>query len=352
MPKDEKMKDGLIFLYKKFYPVILGADVHGYNLARELNKLGKSVYIAHEQDDGFTLSLRRISNLYDALRNIRTVYLRISLKSPFFINSLGVIFKALGKKVVLEFNAPFEELKFEGVSEKKIRLYRLFFKLILRFVDGVIVVSEPLKDYLEQSFSYCNVKVIPNGGEKFGDRGSTNALCDEYYDFSKKFPKKVIWVANIEYIQGVTEVQSLCGMMLEQKAGVIIVDNSADNKLSEVFDYANVFFLRNPSRAEIGQAMHDCSGGIAFYDLSKYEKVGLAFYNSPLKVYEYIANDLYVLSNLCAENIPAHKDKIITLGSDFTNKDLLPFFDSEQKPNGYRSWEDVALETINFLENL
>lgn len=346
------VRSSVIFLYKKFFPVVLGSDVHGYNLAKELDKQGYRIFTAHNQQDGFTHSMRGLG-LLTALWRSRFVYLRISLKQPYLINSLGFIFRLFGKRLILELNAPFEELRFVGESEQRIAAIKRHFSWLLKFTSGVVVVSEPIKRYLEQEFDYRSVAVIPNGGERFVDDTVADDVLPEHHQrFNERYPKQVIWVANFEYIQGLQEVVSVCEQLASTDLGVVIVDNSGSGELAHQLTGDHILFMRSPERRQIACAMQYAIAGFAFYDTSKYQQLDMEFFNSPLKVYEYIANDLYVISNLSDADLPATANRMIPWQSQQELVEQLSTIKTKQPVSNYRSWADVADDTLAFVSKL
>lgn len=346
-------KLGIIFLYKKFFPIKLGSDVHGYNLAKELHNKNYNIFTAHHQSDGFTQSMRGIGTFFKALSSSKIAYLRISLKHPYVINSLGILFKLFGKKIVLEFNAPFEELRFDDFDEKVISRRKKHFKLLLKFTNGIVVVSEPLKKHLQQEYGFSNVKVIPNGGEKFANNHEQLVLSDEHIQFNQKYPRQVIWVANFEYIQGLESVVSICNQLEDHNIGVVIVDNSDSGVLAQKINGKHIYFLRNPRRELIGYALSNAIAGFAFYDTSKYETMGMEFFNSPLKIYEYLANNLHVISNLTHQDIPVNNAELLINTTDI-DRAVSQLSTLQKLPNDshYRSWADVAYETELFFNDI
>jgi hypothetical protein len=346
-------KSGIIFLYKKFFPIILGADVHGFNLAKGLDALGFQIFTAHNQEDGFTFSMRNIGTFFKALKNSKVAYMRVSLKHPYSVNSVAYLFKLFGKKLVLEFNAPFEELRFEGVQEATISKYKQHFRRLLSITSGVVVVSDALKQHLAQEYQFHNVVVIPNGGERFEKTEKPQTLAaDSLQKFYSTYPINIIWVANYEYIQGLESVKEI-SLLCEQASigiGIVIVDNSEGGKLAKHFSGKHISFLRNPHRSEIAYALTHAKAGFAYYDTQKYAEIGLSFYNSPLKVYEYLANDLLVISNLTQDDIPYTMGKLLDGNAPQVVIDSLISFSKSQ--DSYRTWQDVANETQKFLKSI
>lgn len=344
-------KQGIIFLYKKFFPVVLGADVHGFNLAKELHSLGYPIYTAHNQNDGFTVSMRRIRVFIKALSTSKIAYMRVSLKHPYSVNSVAYLFKLFGKKLVLEFNAPFEELSFEGVAEATIRKYKLHFRRLLTITNGIVVVSDALKKHLAEEYQFENVVVIPNGGERFKKSEKPQTMAaDILKEFYRSYPINIIWVANYEYIQGLERVKEISKLCEQANIGIVIVDNSDGGKLAQHFSGKHISFLRNPHRSEIAYALTQAKAGFAFYETQKYNEIGLSFYNSPLKVYEYLANDLLVISNLTKGDIPYTMGKLVDGNAP---EMVIASLTSDTKPEAkYRTWQDVANETLRFLQSI
>jgi hypothetical protein len=344
-------KSGIIFLYKKFFPIILGADVHGFNLAKGLDALGFQIFTAHNQEDGFTFSMRNIGTFFKALKNSKVAYMRVSLKHPYSVNSVAYLFKLFGKKLVLEFNAPFEELRFEGVQEATISKYKQHFRRLLSITSGVVVVSDALKQHLAQEYQFHNVVVIPNGGERFEKVEKPQTLAaDSLQKFYSTYPINIIWVANYEYIQGLESVKEISLLCEQANIGIVIVDNSEGGKLAEHFSGKHISFLRNPHRSEIAYALTQAKAGVAYYETKKYSEIGLSFYNSPLKVYEYLANGLMVISNLTDKDIPYTMGNL--LDGNAPSKVLENLMGSAERLKKYRDWNDVASETLAFFKHI
>ncbi|WP_339722085.1 glycosyltransferase [uncultured Paraglaciecola sp.] len=339
----------IIFLYNKFFPISSGPAVHGYNLTKEFHQLGHEVYVAHSQNDGFSHSMRNPLNLLKALFTCRIAYMRVSLKHPYSVNSVAYLFKLFGKKLVLEFNAPFEELRFEGVEEATITKYKQHFRRLLSITSGVVVVSDALKQHLAQEYQFQNVVVIPNGGERFEKVEKPETMAaDSLQKFYSTYPNNIIWVANYEYIQGLERVKEISLLCEQANIGIVIVDNSEGGKLAEHFSGKHISFLRNPHRSEIAYALIQAKAGFAYYETQKYSEIDLSFYNSPLKVYEYLANGLLVISNLTDKDIPYTMGKLLDGNAPQMVIDSLT--SSVDSQDEYRTWRDVAKETLNFLQ--
>lgn len=343
----------ILFLYPNFYPVTGGGTVHGYYLAKELHELGHDIIVYNKQDDGFTKYFNKmnpisfIRNIFDA----DVVYIRVSTWG--IANFFVPVAKIFGKKVVAEVNAPSDELLLQGCSFFKYFLSKLFLKNQLRFASAVITVSNEVSDFL----SSINIasKVIINGGEKFNIHKSMKVIdqdlvfVDRLYNFRNRFDKIVLWSGNNYSWQGTKILNYLVSNESFSNFGFIFITN--DYQMFNEIKPDNVFVLNNPSRDLMAHVFEISSIGLAPYDLSVLCRWG--FYNSPLKIFEYLANNLVVLTNVKNSQINEELSNVIYFeGLDCLKSILTEIKLEDYNFSTYRSWADVAKETNEVITRL
>ncbi|MEX2574487.1 MAG: glycosyltransferase, partial [Balneolaceae bacterium] len=200
-------KGTIAFLYYTYYPVTGGASVHGYNLARELSRLGYRLLKINGHPDGFT-EKRHPAELWRVLRESDLVYVRMDY-FPNLRNLAGLAALLSGKKVVVELNSPSDELHLHGRGRLFIRLVDRVASRLLKRADAVIAVSEGVKTYGETALGLTNIHVIENGGEVFSseDLSPSAAVKQRVEDLRKKYRKLVVWAGTPNQLQSMEWLQ-------------------------------------------------------------------------------------------------------------------------------------------------
>ncbi|OBU24038.1 hypothetical protein [Photobacterium kishitanii] len=276
----------ILFCYPSFFPITGGGTVHGYYLAKNLYEQGHKITVINKQDDGFTnyINKKDILKFIKAVRCSDVVYVRISTSGV--ANFIPFIANLLGAKVIGEVNAPSEELYLLGKSKRKVLLSRFLLKFQLKFCSELISVSEEVNNYL-LSLDLSS-HVIYNGGERIKELPSEAVISKSW---TLKYKKIMLWSGNVYSWQGSNILKDITDRANQLGYGVIIVTNENYNSNFS----SNVKIIVNPTREQLSNIYQLCDIGLAPYDLSTLTKWG--FYNSPLKIYEYLANDLLVFTN-------------------------------------------------------
>lgn len=342
----------ILFLYPDFYPVNSGHKVHGYNLAKILNSSGYTVYSFNRNDDGLTYSVRRsLKALLKAIFTSRYYYIRVSFNfrwTPFFY-----LAKLLRKKIIFELNAPPDELiRYGKITNKEKKLQQLDRKLyhFLSKAESIVNVSKELESYCINILKLPPVKVttIENGGEAL--QVKSEKLSPKFLNKLvnvKQFEKVFIWSGSINPLQGTSDIENIVNNLPKSFAIIIVSDKEMINTANFVRD--NVFIFVKPSRNELGALYQVAHVGLALYK-DNYEWSRIGFYQSSLKYFEYLANDLVVYCpNLggMAKNNPnvIHFSSLSELTTLIREEDGVVI-----KGFPKRTWQNVGTELIGIMK--
>ncbi len=340
------------YLYYTFYPVTGGASVHGYYLARELSKLGYQLFKLNGEPDPWTTRLKNpVTGFFRMLRECDLIYVRMD----YFLNArnfLGLLAILSGKKVIVELNSPSDELHLFGRSQKYISRVDKIMGVILRRADSVIVVSRPIKEYCEQELRLENVHVIENGGESF--EAPRDEISDELKERIKeirsRYKNLIVWPGSVNKMQDFELLREIAETQRE-KSALLLITNNQNKKTEQLEAAGNVYQFSQLQRNEVEFLIDSADIGLAFYGDYSWSRWG--FYNSSLKIFEFLNNGLLTITNRPGTEIQksypnfrfAQKsDEILTFIEEFEGEKVIP-------PSA-RTWKEVAEETSKIIRTV
>lgn len=340
------------FIYYTFYPVSGGASVHGYNLARELHALGYELYKINGQADPFTNKLENpVTGIIWILANCDVIYIRMD----YFLNlrNLVSLFAIAGrKKVIVEINSPSDELHLFGRGRKYIRSADRIIRNILKRTDAVITVSEPLKKYCKEALNLDKIHVIENGGEIFSEPGlaATKPVKEQLGQIRKEYSKIVVWSGSLNEMQDLSDIQAIAESQKDQAAVILIVkEDVKEGVFPSSID--NLFIFKDLSREDVKYIISQSDIGLALYSDYPWSRWG--FYNSSLKIFEYLNNGLLTITNTEGTKIQRSYPNFLFVD----RADEMITHIEKYKPGTFeihapRTWRDVAEETSQIIQNV
>lgn len=191
---------------------------------------------------------------------------------------------------IWEINSPLEELRTIGVTDWKLNKYNKRRKRLAKMVDAALCVSSEMEEYAKTVLHIENTFIIPNGSDQqlFSPCKRNNILYDE-----SKF--KLIWVGSTQYSwQGINIIKEVARRMhhIDNDILFLVTDNGVDTE--------NLQYLGRIPYSLMPRYIASADLGLCIYDQSVYEQIlRHKFYNSPLKLFDYMASGLPVIgSNL------------------------------------------------------
>ena len=339
------------FIYYSFYPVTGGASVHGYNLAKELNRLGYELFKINGEADQHTRKLKNpVTGLFWMLRNCDLFYIRMD----YFLNLRNlVILPALlfGKKVIVELNSPSDELHLFGKSKKQIRRRDKIMSWLLKKADAVVAVSEPIKQYCEEALGLGNVTVIENGGEVFEEisKQADPQLKEKISTIKKEYKKLVVWSGSLNKMQDLDMLRQFQETIGEKSALLLIIKKENENDELN-FDGDNWVLFNNLSREDVSYIISESDIGLAFYNEYPWSRWG--FYNSSLKIYEFLNNGLLTITNTRGTERQRRYSNFKSVDSISQIEQYIQDADELSSNQPKRTWKTVAEETSELIDKI
>lgn len=349
------------FIYYDFFPVKGGASVHGYNLAKELTQLGYTLYKINGAEDPYTNKYKnRILGFFKILKSSDIIYLRMDYF--FKLRNLSSLFSIIaGKKLIIELNSPSDELYLFGKGVRYIMCVDFIVRFILKRADAIIVVSEPIKRYCTEALSLEpeKIHVIENGGEIFHNDNHSNGeknlsrrsklLEIKIKDIKQKYDQIAVWAGSSNKMQDLKRLNEISDIQKEKTAFIIIVKEEKGDELD--FKSQNQFVFKNLSRGEVSKVILSSDIGLAFYDDYQWSRWG--FYNSSLKIFEFLNNNLITITNLEGTEIQKKYPNYVVAKDKETilkvlNSDFAPKPDHSQ----IRTWESVGKEVSEIMQKV
>ena len=345
----KKIKIG--FFYPKYFPVNGGLSVHGYNLIKNLATKNVTI-LTVGQFDGISKSYKKnILNFLKILLISNIIYVRIS-SGKGFNNLIPFFCSLLRKKVMIELNGPSDEIiKKGGTINDVIERDKILRK---RLVHGnkIIVVSNELKTYLINILNINKEKilVIPNGGEKYDNDKTLLSKQDllNIDNFKSSYTKIVFWSGTPEPWQAFDKITNIIDNS-PKDIGFIIVCNK---KLEGLSNNSNVLCFNGLKRDSVLYIMSQCNIGLALYGNYDWSRIG--FFNSSLKFFEYLANNLFVIASQKGQLLDYGSNPNVFL-SDDTKKiidKIISYTPTNNSQINFRTWKDVSDETFQEISNL
>lgn len=341
------------FIYYTFYPVTGGASVHGYNLAKELSKRGYKLYKINGEADPYTNRLKNpITGLFWIMANCDVIYIRMDY-FLYLRNFVSILTLLSGPKLIVELNNPSDELHLFGRGDKYIRFVDRIISKILKRADAVITVSEPLKMFCEKALQLKNVHVIENGGEIFKNEqdDASKEVKEKIERIKEKYPKIVVWSGSANNMQDLGKLDAIAESQRGQSAVVLIIKEDEHQNTHLPDSAENLFLFKNLPRVDVKYIISNSDIGLALYKSYPWSRWG--FYNSSLKIFEYLNNGLLTITN--TEGTPVQRS-YSNFRSVQSNEEIISLIDQFDK-NSFevgdpRTWGDVAEETSKIIEQV
>lgn len=340
------------FIYYTFYPVTGGASVHGYNLAKELQKQGYELFKINGDPDPFTRRLKNpVTGVFWILANCDIIYIRMD----YFVNLrnlVSILTLFSGKKMIVELNNPSDELHLFGRGETYIRFTDRVISKILRRADAVITVSEPLRRFCEEALHLENVHVIENGGEMFDEtpEGVSDEVKSRIKEIKKRYSKTVVWSGSANNMQDLEKLEAIADSQ-KNRSAVICIIKEEQEKGEVPPSKENMFVFKNLPREDVKYIISNSDIGLALYKEYPWSRWG--FYNSSLKIFEYLNNGLLTITNTegteIQQSYPNFRavdsvEEIVSFIDQFSERS----FDIENP----RTWAVVARETSRIIQQV
>jgi len=350
------------FINFQWYPPRSGSSIHAYQLGNELVKRGHSINkIFYDYDVPLAKHFTR-KELIKFIWSMDVLYIRVHEGLQTDMYTLLKFFKFF-MPVVWEINAPLEENLALGMAESEVQGLIRKRKWLAKLVDASINTCDELKGHAIDNLGIKNSFTIPLGSDtKLFSPGKRSE--EIFKDYKDKF--KVIWAGSAQYSwQGLNIVHEVAKATLQKNKDIIffIIGKKDDQNLDDI-KLENIRIIERVSYQDISAHIASGDMGLCLYNHQK----GRAFYRSPLKLFDYMACGLPVVSSKIGQindvvdegrngflvednNIEEIVNHIIFLKNNKTKAKIMGQ-EARKDVERYYNWERVALETEGILEGL
>jgi len=280
------------FFYVPYYPLSTGRSVHGFKLVQALKKRGHQVLSCLGDGNPDCIQYERTKwGAIKLARDADVLYIRVAgmpLYSFLEKSTLLKLVRPYSLPVVWEVNAPVEELKAsfpEGAErDALIRSENRKRRLLARLVDAGIGVSEVLRKYVRDFLGIKKAFSIPNGSDP-SLFASENLQETALIHLKDKF--KVCWAGNAENPwQGIDIILETAKRMqhIDPRIIFIVITGNSCWKFPVL---KNLLVLRQIPYVDLPHYLAAADVCLCLYNGYDWSEWG--FYNSPLKLFDYLA---------------------------------------------------------------
>ncbi|MBL7768519.1 MAG: glycosyltransferase [Flavipsychrobacter sp.] len=293
------MKIGIV--YTKFYPLSSSASVHGFNLFQALKQEGVELHSIGIGSNSITVDHpKSIKGILQFIRSIDVVYIRIN---PWLWNDWFTLLKlfSFGRiKVIWELNAPVEEVlaAYKNTPPPKIRRWMRWQnfkrKCLASLCDGCISVSSVLENYSREVLKIINTVTIPNGSDPQLFCRKAPAPANPLTDIVKgKFV--VSWAGNgaIGW-QGTNLLAELAEYYAKADPDIFFLVFSNRSFYNQKY-LPNLLSLGEINYDKLPELLQLSHVGFCLYN--EYDWCKYGFYNSSLKMFDYLSLELIVIAS-------------------------------------------------------
>lgn len=272
------------------YPPSSGGTVHGYQLIKELTKRGHKVmscYFDHGENPD--LKTFRFREILEFLRVIDVLYIRVEWQTSATMYSLLKFATAKRVPVIWEFNGTPNELRYASNADVDIKYINRKLKRWRGLCDAAVCVTGDIAKYVREELGIATTSIIPNGSDPELFHVGEKSLTP-----SDKF--RVVWVGTSS--AGWHDLPTLIKAAQE----VFRIDRTVS---FEVYgDPASLTHNLPDNVRPMGIVKYDrlgdyLAGAHVGVHLFKKDKDGSLPAGSPLKLFDYMAAGLAVVTN-CA----------------------------------------------------
>lgn len=293
------------FINFKWFPASTGAGIHASQLAQKFIEKGHTIHkIFYDYDIPMVQHYRR-RELFKFLADIDLLYIRVHEGLKTDVYSLLKILKLFNLPVVWEINAPLSENLSLGQSAGEVNKLSRKRRFLAKFADAAITTCDELTEYAIQGLGIKKSFTIPLGSdpERFSPAKRNPGLLKGYEDYLK-----VVWAGSAQYTwQALDVICELAKQMyaIDKKVVFFIVGKKNNQDLSHL-DHDNIKIIDRVVYDDVAPYIAACDVGLCLYNHQPNAK----FYRSPLKLFDYMACGLPVISTRVGQinNIVRHKE--------------------------------------------
>ncbi len=301
----------IALLYKNHTAPFGGGAVHGFQVVEQLSKRGYRLITAEPKtDDRLTryprtpLGMRRLLAAADA------IYVRCDAR-PWDLALLALNRATYRRPVLTEINAIAEERLAYGrtpVNRARVRVVRGYYHRIAQLSDAAVCVSNQLASFVRATYPIdpARVHVAPNGGVV--SEVTRREHQDNHFRIVWAGGARWPWQALDLVIDGVRRLRQ----SVPEAELWLYADSGGDKLRSE----AGIRVEQPVPHADLGRVLARMDAALCLYRPMPWSPAG--FYNSPLKLFDYLGAGLAVVGSRLGQiaEVIEHEENGLLVGDD------------------------------------
>lgn len=273
--------------------------------------------------------------------------------------------KFSSKPIVWEINAPI----YEGVilgkfSTAECQRRESSLRKLAKDVAGAICVSEEIVKYAQQTLDMGNVRYVPNGGDM---SPFSSPVVSEENPFERIPGPIYFWMGSGELPWEGDKLMIALAERLEEtgRPGTVVLAGTPRPDISAT--PKNLIQLGRVPHADLPNILKHSDVCFALYDIGAFSKFGYKFYNSPLKLYEYMCAGKPIIGTNAGEITRTLEHNLDGFLVDNDIDEIMGILDTLQKDRNLAhriaenarskvqtqySWEHAAQKTMDLIHHL
>ena len=169
-------------------------------------------------------------------------------------------------------------------------------------------------------------------------------------EIKQKYSKTVVWSGSANDMQDLKKIEAIAEAQKNKSAVVCIIKK--DQERGEVpLSNENLYVFKNLPRDDVKYIISNSEIGLALYRGYPWSRWG--FYNSSLKVFEYLNNGLLTITNTAGTEIQKSHPNFRSADTEEEITALIDQFKGDSyDPEKSRTWSKVAEETSRIIQQV
>jgi glycosyltransferase involved in cell wall biosynthesis len=284
------MKKTIAFCYRDHTEPIAGGAVHGFHVVEQLRRLGYRLITSEpNSDQRLQRYPRSPAGMRALLRDADAVYVRCDAR-PWDLGFLLLNQATRRRPVLTEINAIAEERLAYGqgpINRARTHVLRGYYHNITRLSDAAVCVSSELAAFVRATYPIASERVVvaPNGGKPGAVRAEPRA--DGLF--------RVVWAGGARWPWQALDLVCEGARLARQRVPELELSLYTEAGHERIPREPGIRLEGQVPHAELPAVLAKMDAALCLYRPMPWSPAG--FYNSPLKLFDYLGAGLPVVGS-------------------------------------------------------